>query len=426
MATSSRFFYGWLIIPVAWLVYGFGISPGYYSWGQFAPALIEDLQVDREDIGGVFGIFTFLYSAVGLFVGLGQKRFGIRAIMVLGSLMAAAGFFLMSRADSVLDCYIGFAILGGTGIGLSTIIPCQTLAATWFLKYRARAIGIIFTAGGIVGLFVPEIDGWLLENFSWQQGWLVVAAISTGVAVLALVFVRNSPEDMGQHPDGMKTDLNPSTGATKIHSVAAPVDRWTAGAAIRTPQFMFLVLCGIAYAVPWGVVVAHGRLHLDDVGIESDAAIDAFKWMILISIAGRFTGSLGDWISPQKVLGASLLLESFGVAGLLMVDSTVEAYVFFIMIGLGFGAAYISVPVVFAEYFGRHAFATTSGMRILITGIFNALGPWLSGMAFERAGSYTVAFITLVVLGLVGSASAFFCPKPTPPEAPETDAENGE
>ena len=42
-----RFFYGWVILILAWVCYGLGMSPLYYSWGNFAAAIIEDLGLDR-------------------------------------------------------------------------------------------------------------------------------------------------------------------------------------------------------------------------------------------------------------------------------------------------------------------------------------------------------------------------------------------
>ncbi len=412
---KTPFFYGWIIIPVAWLVYGLGISPGYYSFGQFSKPFIADLDITRQQYGLIFGIFTFLYSGVGPFVGIAQSRVGLRMVMTCGALMATIGFLIMSRADSVASAIIGFSVLGGAGIGFTTIIPCQTLGSNWFLKYRARAIAIIFTAGGIVGMIVPKVDKWVLDNLSWREGWLIVAGTSFFVAVICAIFVRDTPEDIGQHRDGESVDH--SSG---IAPSAVAADGWTAHQAIRTPQFALVVLAACAYAVPWGVVIAHGRLHLGDLGIESNTIATVFSTMIFISIFGRFSGSLGDFVKPQFVLGGSLLIETIGVTGFLFANSNATAMVAGLLVGIGFGAAYISIPVVFADYFGRQAFATTSGTRIFITGIFNALGPFLAGTAYDRLDSYAAAFITLIVMGLAGALAAFTCPHPGSP--PQTEA----
>ena len=73
-----RSFYGWVIVLVAGLCYGLGMSPVYYSWGIFAPRLVSDLGVDRGDVGGVFGLFSVLYQCVGVLVGLAITRLTLR------------------------------------------------------------------------------------------------------------------------------------------------------------------------------------------------------------------------------------------------------------------------------------------------------------------------------------------------------------
>jgi len=417
------FFYGWIIIPVAWLVYGFGIAPSYYSFGQFANTFIEDLGLERSQYGLIFGIFTFLYSGVGPLVGMAQSRIGLRAVMTGGSLIAAIGFLIMSRAENVTTAIIGFSILGGAGVGFSTIIPCQTLGSNWFLNLRARAIAIMFTAGGIVGMLVPKVDQWVLANYSWREGWLMVAGTSFFVAIMCAIFVRNTPEDVGQLRDGATPDPS-SDSANTTAPAASAADGWTAHQAIRTPQFALIVLAASAYAVPWGVVVAHGKLHLGDIGIDAAVIPTVFSTMIFISIFGRLSASIGDFVKPQVVLGGSLLIEITGVTGFLFAQNSTTAYIAGLLLGIGFGAAYISIPVVFADYFGRQAFATTSGTRILITGIFNALGPFLAGAAFDRFESYTYAFIALIVMGLAGALAAFTCPHPGHPPAKSDEATN--
>ena len=83
-AVTSRFFYGWVILLVAGLCYGFGMPPVYYSWGIFAPRITAELGIDRAAVGGVFGLFNTLHQCVGLLVGLAIARFGLRRVMPAG------------------------------------------------------------------------------------------------------------------------------------------------------------------------------------------------------------------------------------------------------------------------------------------------------------------------------------------------------
>ena len=409
---ARRFFYGWFLVGIAWVLYGFGMSPAYYSWGFFTPEIIEELGLTRAQMGYVFGLFTFIFSGVAPLTGVAMNRWGIRAVLSAGAATAALGFLLVSRMDSLHEAILYYAILGGIGVGLSTVLPAQTIATNWFVKYRARAVAIILIAGGVVGRLVTRFDRAMIESFSWRTGWVVIAAVSASLAVLAAVFVRNSPEDLGQLPDGREASDRPDSvsGESEPTPEAEPI--WAAADAIRTPQFALLCMAAMGYALPWVVVVQHGRLHLQDLGFSTQIAAGILGTMILVSIVGRLSGSLGDFVKPQVVYGCALALEGLGVLGLLGATTPATAGAATVAIGLGFGAAFISSPLVFASFFGRRAFATINGTRLLIVGIFSAVAPGIAGAVFDRTGTYTSAFVGLIVISAVGSIAALICKSP--------------
>lgn len=419
MAERKPIFYGWIIIAAAFTTYGFGISPAYYSWGFLSgnSSMLDDLGFERGRFGLIFGIFTFMYSAVGPLVGVAMSRWGIRRVMISGSISAAVGFFIMSRAETLAMCILGFSLLGGIGVGFSTIVPAQTLGQNWFLKRRALAISIILCGGGVVGFLWLRVNVFVLDHGSWRTGWLVIACASASMAVVSFFLVRDAPESMGLRRDGLPPDDSPSMKDIGLPSKVDDenLNEWTARQAIFTRQFLTLIVCGIAYAVPWGVVASHGPLHLADLGYSMTAAAGIFGIMALVSILGRLSATLGDIIRPQYVLGVALIAEALGMAGFLFATSTPIAYACVTLVGIGFGMAYSSLPVVISHFFGRAAFGTTTGTRIMITGVFNGAGPWISGVLYERTGNYTVAFLTIAAFGIIGSIAAFTAKHPGDP-----------
>jgi MFS family permease len=89
-----RFFYGWWLVGFAWILYGFGAAPGYYSWSFFSPEIIDELDLTRAQTGAVFGLFTFMFNSIAPVTGLAIARWGTRRVMVVGNLFTApvAGF----------------------------------------------------------------------------------------------------------------------------------------------------------------------------------------------------------------------------------------------------------------------------------------------------------------------------------------------
>ncbi len=406
---TKRFHYGWLILIFGWLIYGFGIAPGYYSWGQLLPFAMDDLGLNRARAGLVFGIFTFLYSSAAPLSGVLIQRFGVRSLMVLGGLVASSGFLVMSRAESLTGAILGFSILGGLGIGLGVLLPSQTLASNWFVRYRATAIAVLMTAGGIVGKVVPKFDAAMAEDAGWRQVWLVIAGCSLFVAFLSFLFVRNTPESIGLEPDCRFEPAPPGSAKTGIDP------DWDPGKALRTKHFAVLIFCGAAFATPWGVAVAHGTLHLRDLGFSGTTAAQIMGWMILMSIVGRLTAIAGDWMPPQRALSLALVAEAIGTVGFLWSPSPTISLVSAALLGLGFGSAYVSVSATFGAFFGRRAFSVTAGTRMAFTGVINAAMPPFAGWAFDEFGTYVMPFVILFALTTLGASLAWVLKAPQDP-----------
>lgn len=403
MDQPKQKFYGWWLLVAACCVYGFGITPGYFGWGILFSGLEHELHYTKKDLGLIFGLFTFLYSGVGPLVGWLQRKITIRGIMTLGSLMSALGYFIVSRSDTKIEFLIGFSIFGGAGVGLSTIVPCQTLGQNWFLKRRATAIAIMMASGSVTGLFIPKLCKYVLDHYNWRDGWVVIAFMSLGASVIAALFIRDTPEQLGQHRDGILPEL---TNASKLSAKSSVADLWTAKMAFRTHQFWLIVVAGTAYAVPWGAIISHGASHIRN----TDAIAASFAFLMTIpslaGLFGRLSGGLGDWLRPQVVLVGSLLLEGAGCIVFLYANSVPVAVFGLAIFGLGFGAAYVSIPVVFTDFFGRTAFGLTSGVRMLFTGIFNGLAPWIAGVIFDETQSYVIPFWGLFGVAMLGVVAA--------------------
>ena len=95
-----------------------------------------------------------------------------------------------------------------------------------------------------------------------------------------------------------------------------------------------------------------------------------------------------------------------------MADTPLSAYACVVLLGVGYGAAYISIPVVFAHLFGRSAFVGTAGLRIAITGLAGYVAPTWAGAAADRTGSYSGPLIVMVLFSLLGALAIFYTRRP--------------
>lgn len=298
-------------------------------------------------------------------------------------------------------------------MGLGTFITCQTLATDWFTRYRARAVAFILTAGGVVGKLVYQFDNVMVQQYSWRTGWFVLALLTLALALLGWLLVRNRPADLGQYPDGI--DPASAARAQPLVRAGTGVDTWTLQAALRTSQFAVLCLSATACFVPWTVCNLHGRLHLEGLGLSTDVTAGILGTMVLLSVVGRLTGGLGDFLVPEKVLGYALLVEGVGVLGFLFAETSFLAYLSTTLLALGFGAGYISLAVVLARFYGPGVFAQVLGVNYLIAGIFQAISPGLAGWTYDVTGSYRIAFISVTLLSVMGALFTLWLRVPPPP-----------
>ena len=395
------------MVGVGFLIYGLGIGPAYYSWGFFAPELIAELGLSRQQIGQMFGAFTVAFALASPVAAVAIRRVGVRTTVTGGALLAAAGFWMVSRAESAPELYIGYSLIGGLGVGFSTLLPAQSLPVFWFRTYRARATAVILLGAGIVGGLVTPADALILRHWDWRTGWQIIAGVSVLVAVIAALFIRNQPSDLGQRRDGRAVE-DPSEGKARRRKRRGEPYSERFG----LPTSGSPVSQAATNTIPWRVMTAHGALHLEDLDFGTTAAGAILGVRVGASSFGRLTGSLGDFMAPTRVLALALIVNAVGLAFLVSADTALIAYPCVFALGVAYGAAYTSTPVVFAEFFGRAAFVGTSGVRIALIGVLGYAGPTWAGAAADRTGSYAGTLWVLVVLALLGAVSIWYCRPP--------------
>ena len=414
---SSKRFYGWPLVGVGFLIYGLGIAPAYYSWGFFAPEVIAELGISRQQVGTVFGAFTLTFALTSTLSAAVIHYVGVRVTVTVGALVCALGWFLVGRADSLTQIYLSFSLLGGIGIGLSTLLPAQTLAVYWFKQYRARATAVILLGAAVIGALVTPIDAMVLERADWRTAWIYISAISILVAVIAAVFIRNRPEDIGQRYDGrdptaQESESSPAAQTIGLERADTNKKPFTVMQAITTPHFMVATFADIANTIPWRVLTVHGRLHLEDLGFAPTLAAAILGVRVGMSGVGRLSGSLSDFAPPPRVMALALVVSGLGVGGLRFADTPTLAYACVVLLGIGYGAAFTTIPVVLASFFGREAFVATSGLRLTITGVVGFIGPTWAGAAADSSGSYNSSLIVMTVLCFAGAVMIFRCRAP--------------
>ena len=370
----------------------------FFTWGFYAKDVITELNLTAADIGAVSGFAIITYSVFAPVTGVLLSRFGCRRIMMIGCLVASCGCGIVATSQGFWQFVFGFGVLVAAGAVLHITLPSQTLLIHWFDQYRARALALFSTSVSVGGFVWLQLHNEIVQSFDWRMGWWLAAAIQLGLSALIPLIIKNRPEDLNLQPDDTRKPFEANTGNIKT----SKVQKIAIKAAVQSPQFIFLVFLSIAAVAPNSLVVVHGRLHLEGLGLTQAAAVGVLSIASLIGIVGRLSSGLADFVSPNNILFCALTLEALGCFGLIFSELQSVAYLSVVAIGMGFGASFQIVTVLMGRYFGRDLFSSIQGLRIAAAGIFNAIIPWAVGLSADLTGSYSLALalegVTLCLL----------------------------
>ena len=420
---NNQRFYGWTLVVVLFLINFFASAFPYSGGSVINTFMAESLNMDRSSLGLGFALLGVSVGLSAPLVSFFVNRWGARLTSAIGTGIILGGALLMNFV--VTEAWHFIVIYGlfiGVGMGFATMIPIQTTLTFWFNKRRGLAMSIVLSAGGLGAFTATNLLNYVITaaDGNWRAGWMVVMATSVFCAVIALLFIRNKPEDVGQVPDGIRVDetaVDENGAHSTTRTYHSPID-WKVADALRTRAFWLIILASIGFMAPFTTCMAHAVIHLKSLNHTPEIAALALGLMSMTSLIGRLgTGVLADRIEPRFIWGGALFLMIAGTFALMNADRQVMIYAFSILMGIGFGAAYICFATIVGNYYGAGAFASMMGIVLTIATIGSSLAPFLAGVIFDTQGSYQVAFYGVMCLALLGGIGVLFAGPPKLPAA---------
>lgn len=391
------FFYGWVVVGVAFVTTAIGVN-ARTAFSLFLPPILDEFGWGSGVTAGAFS-FGFLVSAV-LSPSLGRlmDRRGPRVVMEMGVGLVAAGLLLAPFVRQPWHLYATLGVLVGGGSVCMSYTGQSLYLPNWFVRQRGLAISLAFSGVGVGSIVLfPWVQG-VIASAGWRT-----ACVAMGLLVLAVLaplnlLVRHRPEDLGLLPDGDRAPTGAAAGARPANVVDAAwvaVD-WTLGRAVRTARFWWVAVGYLFGLYAWYAVQVHQTRYLVEIGFSPGQAAWALGFVSLTGIPGQIgLGHISDrigreWVWTVGTAGfaicylALLLLQEAPTPALLWLMVLAQG-----MLGYGLTSVVGAIP---AEIFqGRH-FGTILGTLMLAAIGGGAAGPWVTGLLYDRTGSYTPAW----------------------------------
>ena len=401
------FFYGWVVVAVAFVTMAFGVN-ARTAFSLFFPPLLDEFGWDRGVTAGAFS-FGFVVSAV-LSPLLGQlmDRRGPRVVLELGVIFVGVGLMLATLVRSPWQLYATLGVLVGGGSVCTSYTGQSLYLPNWFVRRRGLATSIAFSGVGIGSIVLLPWLQTLIARAGWRAAcwWL-------GVVVLVLLIplnllVRRRPEDLGLEPDGDRpTDGAVGARANNVVDPAWAAIDWTLGRAMRTARFWWMALGFFCGLYSWYAVQVHQTKYLVEIGFTPTHAAWALGWVSLIAIPGQIVlGHVSDRIGREWVwtVGSAGFVLCY-LALIVLRDAPTPALMYFMVASqgmLGYGLTSVIGSIALEIFQGRH-YGTIFGMLMLASIGGGAAGPWVTGALYDAVGSYTIAFWICIALSTVSA-----------------------
>jgi MFS family permease len=157
------------------------------------PGLAAEFGLSAAQLGLLTGVYFFSFGLFQIPLGLLLDRFGPRRVNGTLLVLAAAGAFLFSVAQSYEGLVAARALIG---LGVSACLMASIQAfVLWFPPERtASMIALAYSMGGLGALTASMPLEFALRSFDWRQ---IFQALAAATLALAAAFALAVPEQPG-------------------------------------------------------------------------------------------------------------------------------------------------------------------------------------------------------------------------------------
>lgn len=396
--------YRWVIVAAGGVLSCVAIG-ALFSLPVFVRPISRDTGWSITGVSGAM-TFAFLAMALGSIVwGSLSDRFGPRLIVLIGSGILGASLALASHARSLVEFQLLFGLIVG-GATAAIFAPMMACVTGWFDTHRSLAVSLVSAGMGMAPLTMSPLAAWLITHYDWRTSLEIIAALAAAVMIPVALLVHRAPAASGENAADF-----PDSG---------PQSAMTSGQALRSPQFIILLLTNFFCCATHSGPIFHTVSYALTCGISMIAAVSIYSVEGLAGLVGRIAfGILGDRLGAKRVLVSGLLLQAFGALAYFFVRELTAFYAVAAVFGFIYAGIMPLYAVLARENFPLRMMGTIIGGTAMAGSLGMATGPVAGGLIYDTFGSYQWLYVGACGIGIGAflialTFSPFAKPQPMP------------
>lgn len=407
MTTKSPLVRRWVYLAVG--VFAMLFSGVLYAWSILKVPFKEVFGWSDSALAFNFTL-TMCFFCLGAFVGSQIcKRIGPRITLILAGVLVGLGFGMTSflTADMLVLLYISYAILAGSGIGISYNVIVATVNA-WFPDKKGLCSGCLMMGFGVSTLLLGNSISVLFDNekVGWSKTFLLLAIVIAVVLVIAgLVLRRPTPDVEFPAPKEKKS----------VKSENFEVRDYSTSEMLKSFTFWRAFVCMAFITAVGNSVISFARDLMLSVDAAPALATTLVGVLSVFNGLGRvITGAVYDVIGRRATMISAnvLTIVAAGVTLLAVsIHSLPICIVGLCLTGMSYGSCPTLTSAFTLSFYGQKYFAVNYSIINfnLIAASFIAT---FSNSLLISTGAYIAPFAMLLVLSVCALGLNFSIRKP--------------
>lgn len=379
-----------------------------YAWSFFQTPIMNSYGWNNAQVSLTFSLAIFFLGLSAAVGGIFLPKLGPRLLAVSGSILFSLGYAIAGLALSIPSLpllYLGYGVIGGTGLGLGYVTPVATVAK-WFPDKKGLATGIVVMGFGFGALVMSKILAPTL--LAWTGGNLVSVFLWLALFFAVLTIV---PSLSLTNPPQEKT-------ATPLQPAQAFQDAKSALLSRRFALVWLMFFCNITAGI---TVIGFQSPMFQELLGRKDPSLSTTKLAemgaTLIAITSLFNGfgrffwgAVSDRAGRMKtyriILGSQMVV-------FVLLAITENPWIFAILlcwILLCYGGGFGTMPATISDLFGAERMTVVYGVVLTAWAVGGVVGPqitaFLKDKMPERASS--LSFIVGAVFVALGFLASLF------------------
>lgn len=405
-SSNEKKFYGWKIVICSFLISMFAMGIISNTMSFYMKPVCESLGCSYVQFSAVNVVSCITSMLAAILVAPLIEKGNIRKIMVLSAAAAGLGFGLQGISTRIWHFYILFGITN-LGIGGLTSLPINFLMNNWFKDKKGLATSLAFSGAGIGGIFwSPAVSG-MISRLGWRTSFYISGAAVVVVSVIACLFIKKSPAELGQEPyqaaPGEKVQKKQEETAVQKPGWEGVTKKRT----LSSPAFWVFVLSLLCMGMLAAGVMTQVPTYFMEIGLSYAGIMALFSG---VSIVGNIVGGMiFDKLGLMGGMAFTCVCNALALVCLLASEkNSIFAYIFAAAIGLGMVISMLGPPLMTSGLFGTKEYAQIYSISNAFFLAGCMIGPILSSGLRTASGTYFTAWGVYIVISAACFVFAFF------------------